>query len=134
MANGSWSFSSCRPDVQWYGVPGSGCWYYCPRFGQFWVSGGIHVKYGQVLYECGMLGAPCKNYITSVGEFGGVPGQWFEGGAIILQNGVWVVKVGNWGQTGGRLMDNETDVDNRDGIVHVEGGPLPEPERPALPA
>lgn len=107
MGNGFWSWSSCRPDCQWYGVPGSGCWYWTQRFGQYWVSGGVHVKYGQVAYECGMLGVPVKSY-GWISEFSN-NGQWFEGGCIVwqFQNGSWqwVVKVGNWGQTGGRTVD-----------------------------
>ena len=104
MADNAWSVSHCRPDCMVYGVPGRGAWWWTQQFGQYWVSGGIHQKYGQVLYECGMLGVPVKP-AGWIGEFNN-QGQWFEGGCIVwnLQNGVWqwVVKPGDWGQTAGR--------------------------------
>ena len=105
MGERFWSVSDCRPDIWWYGISGQGCWYWTQRFGQYWVSGGIHIKYGQVAYECGMLGVPVKP-AGKIGEFGNNNGQWFEGGCIVwnLQNGIWqwVIKVGDWGQTAGR--------------------------------
>lgn len=70
------------------------------RFGQYWVSGGVHWKYSQVAYECGMLGVPVKA-AGWLSEFNNT-GQWFEGGAIVWNGNDWVVKVGNWGQTYGR--------------------------------
>lgn len=100
MADNAWSYSGCRPDCQWYGIPGQGAYYYTRRFGQYWVSGSIHAKYGTVLYECGMLGVPVKN-AGWISEFGGA-GQWFEGGCIVSVNGTLVIKVGEFGQTAGR--------------------------------
>lgn len=100
MANGAWSVSGCRGDVWWYGYPGQGSYYWTQRWGQYWVSGAIHTKYSQVLYECGMLGVAVKNY-GWISEFNN-NGQWFEGGCIVWQNGEYVIKVGNYGQTAGR--------------------------------
>jgi hypothetical protein len=95
-----WSTDPCRPDVYWYGISGQGCWYWTQRFGQYWVSGGIHQKYGQVLYQCGMLGTPVKT-AGFLSEFN-AQGQWFEGGAIYWNGREWVIFVGDKGQTYGR--------------------------------
>ncbi len=125
MAERAWSQSGCRADIWWYGINGQGCWYWTQRYGQYWVSGGLHQKYGQVAYECGMLGVPVKSY-GWISEFGG-NGQWFVGGCIVWMNGQWVIKVGNWGQTAGRLMDQES-LPHDD--VEVEDAPLPEVQVP----
>lgn len=125
MADGAWSQSGCRSDVWWYGYPGQGSYYWTQRFGQYWVSGGVHAKYGQVLYECGMLGAPVKNY-GWISEFS-TNGQWFEGGCIIWQQGAWQIKVGNWGQTAGKLLDDDITVPFKV-KVDVEDGPEDEPK------
>lgn len=131
MGERFWSVSGCRPDCQIYGISGQGAWMWTARYGQHWVSGGVHVKYGQVAYECGMLGVPVKPY-GWMSEFGS-NGQWFEGGAIVWLGGQWVVKVGNWGQTAGRLMDDESTVSFKVN-VEVDDEPLPEPEdRPEPP-
>lgn len=100
MADGAWSQSGCRPDVWWYGVPGSGCWYWTARFGQYWVSGGVHWKYSHMSYECGALGVAVKSY-GYISEFN-TEGQWFEGGCIVWNGSNWVAYLGDWGQTAGR--------------------------------
>lgn len=128
MADGSWSASGCRPDVWWYGYPGQGSYYWTQRWGQYWVSGGVHVKYGQVAYECGMLGAPVKAY-GWISEFS-TNGQWFEGGCIVWQDRDWKVKVGSFGQTAGRLVGSGPFKVN----VNVEDEPADEPvDKPTMP-
>ncbi len=106
MADGSWSGSSCRSDVLWYGVPGQGCHYWTARFGQYWVGGGIYQRYAaaDLRWECGRLGPPVKAY-QWLSEFGAY-GMWFEGGAIYYKNGAWQVAFGNYGQTAGRLTES----------------------------
>lgn len=106
MADNAWSQSTCRADVWWYGVPGSGCWYWTQRFGQYWVSGGVHQTYANNGWECGWLGAPVKSY-QWLSEFSAY-GQWFEGGAIYYANGSWRVFQGDMGQTAGRDADVST--------------------------
>ena len=126
MGERFWSTSNCRPDVWWYGISGQGCWYWTARFGQYWVSGGVHQKYSQVAYECGMLGVPVKSY-GWISEFGN-NGQWFEGGCIVWSGTQWVIKVGDWGQTAGRLAGDEP-AREVEGILDE---PVPEVEAPEL--
>jgi hypothetical protein len=103
VADNGWSWSTCNPEVQWYGIPGSGSYYWTARFGTYWVGGGIYQRYAapDIRWECGPLGPPVKEY-QWLSEFGAW-GQWFEYGAIYYQNGAWRVAFGNWGQTAGRL-------------------------------
>lgn len=102
MGDYAWTWSGCRPDAQWYGIPGSGSYLNTARFGTYWVGGGIYQKYAQNGYECGALGVPVKEY-QWLSEFGAW-GQWFEFGAIYY-SGAWRVAYGNWGQTAGRLVE-----------------------------
>jgi hypothetical protein len=103
VADGAWSYSTCRPDVQWYGVPGQGSHLYTVRFGQYWVGGGVYQAFAAARWECGALGPPVKAYqwLTEFGAYG----QWFEGGAIFYRSGRWQVVYGNYGQTAGRLTE-----------------------------
>lgn len=105
MADGAWSQSTCRSDVFWWGVPGSGCWYWTARFGQHWVGGGVWQMYANRGFECGDLGPPVKDY-GFISEFGGGNGTWFQNGCIIFRLGVWTVFVGDYGQTAGRLAED----------------------------
>lgn len=104
MADGAWSVSSCRPDVQWYGVPGAGSHVYTARYGQYWVGGGVYQKWKEWGYECGVLGPPVKAYgwIQEMNYNRGCYGQWFENGAIGYHDRKWNVMAGNYGQTAGR--------------------------------
>ena len=102
MADNEWSQSTCRSDVWWYGVPGSGTHYWTQRFGQYWVGGGIYQTYAAVVWECGGLGAPVKAY-QWLSEFGAY-GMWFEGGAIYYSGGRWKIGWGDFGQTANRFM------------------------------
>ncbi len=108
MGDRFWSWSTCRPDVQWNGVPGQGCYYWTARFGQYWVGGGIYQRYAAAGFECGALGAPVKAY-QWLSEFSAY-GMWFEGGAIYYRNGAWQVSLGNYGQTAGRLTDDPVEA------------------------
>lgn len=128
MGERFWSGSSCRSDCQWYGISGQGCWYWTARYGQYWVSGGVHTKYSQVLYECGMLGVPVKSY-GWVSEFAN-NGQWFEGGCIVWNGSEWVIHVGDWGQTAGRFADISTPIHKVEGITDE---PAPAVHVPAPP-
>lgn len=100
MADGSWSQSTCRGDVWWWGVPGEGTHYWTQRFGQYWVGGGVYQTYAGANWECGGLGPPVKSYgwMTEFGAWG----QWMEGGAIYFASGAWRVRYGDFGQTAGR--------------------------------
>src|SRR5690242_3295523 len=97
MADGAWSYSTCRGDVQWYGVPGQGCWYYTQRFGMHFVGGIMYQVFKAYGYECGVFGPPVKDY-QWLSEFSR-NGIWFEGGAITDDG---YVHIGNYGQTAGR--------------------------------
>lgn len=108
MSDYGWSWSTCRPDAQWYGIPSSGSYLNTARFGTYWVGGGIYQKFAQAGYECGGLGVPVKEY-QWLSEFGAW-GQWFEGGAIYFQGGAWRVAFGNWGQSAGRLAEDPEPV------------------------
>ncbi len=101
MADNAWSWSTCKPDVQWYGVPGQGSYLWTARFGTYWVGGGLYQKFAAVGYECGSLGPPVKEY-QWLSEFSAW-GMWFLGGAIYFKNGAWQVVYGDFGQTAGRL-------------------------------
>lgn len=134
MADGAWSWSTCKPLVQWYGVPGSGCWYATARYGQYWVGGGVWQTYAARNFECGDLGPPVKAY-GWISEFGGGAGMWFENGCIIYRLGRWTVFVGNYGQTAGRLANDARPEDaelppEHDEIVAwtAKVGPDPDPE------
>jgi hypothetical protein len=108
VADGSWSQSTCRADVWWWGVPGQGTHYWTQRFGQYWVGGGVYQRYAAAGYECGNLGPPVKVY-QWLSEFGAY-GQWFAGGAIYFSGGQWRIAFGDYGQTAGRLADIEANV------------------------
>lgn len=83
MGERFWSTSNCRPDVWWYGISGQGCWYWTARFGQYWVSGGVHQKYSQVAYEWGI------HVIQSFDGIGpGVAGAIFDRFGLPIQ---WTV-------------------------------------------
>lgn len=120
-----WSQSGCsppRPDVEWYGIPGSGSYLRTDRFGTYWVGGGVYQRFASEGYECGRLGPPVKEY-QWLSEFSAW-GQWFEFGAIYYRNGFWHVAIGNYGQTTGRIFG--------------EGQPVPEgtevpPDAPGEP-
>lgn len=103
MANGSWSASTCKPEVWWYGVPGQGSWYWTQRYGQYWVSQ-TWAKYRDWGFECGTLGPPVKDYgwIAEMNYGKGCEGQWFLGGAIGWHDGRWNVMAGSYGQVAGR--------------------------------
>lgn len=103
MADYEWSTSGCRPDVQWYGIPGAGSYQHTDRFGTYWIGGGIYQKFAEAGYECGGLGPPVKEY-QWLSEFGAW-GMWFEGGAIYYSGGAWRIVFGNYGQTHGRLAE-----------------------------
>lgn len=105
MADGSWSQSSCRADVFWWGVPGSGCHYWTQRFGQYWVGGGVYQKYASLGWECGVLGPPVRAYgwVAEMNYGRGAYGQWFQNGAIGYHDGQWNLMAGDYGQTAGRL-------------------------------
>lgn len=76
-----------------------------------------------------MLGVPVKSY-GWISEFSN-NGQWFEGGCIVWNGSEWLVKVGNWGQTAGRLADNDIPFKIN---AEIKDAPLPEPEdKPAPP-
>lgn len=107
MADNAWSQSGCRSDVWWYGIPGSGCYYWTARFGQYWVGGGVYQKYASLGFECGGLGAPVKEY-QWLSEFSAF-GMWFQGGAIYFSGGQWRVGWGDYGQTAGRLTEANTE-------------------------
>lgn len=102
MADNEWSQSTCRGDVWWYGVPGSGTHYWTARFGQYFVGGGVYQKYAGAGWECGGLGPPVKAY-QWLSEFAAY-GQWFEGGAIYYSAGAWRIAFGQYGQTTNRLV------------------------------
>lgn len=105
MATNEWSVSTCRGDVWWYGVPGSGTHYWTQRFGQYWVSGGVYQRYSQsdLNFEC-KFGPPVKAYgwIQEMNYGKGCYGQWFQNGAIGYHDGQWNVMWGDYGQTTGR--------------------------------
>lgn len=134
MGDNTWTWSTCNPLVQWYGIPGSGTWYWTARFGQHWVGGGVYQTYASRQWECGQLGPPVKDY-GFISEFGGGFGQWFEGGCIIFRLGAWTVYIGNYGQTAGRLMEEarpefvETPPDHDEMVASTaKVGPDPTPE------
>ncbi len=101
MGDNAWSWSTCNPAVQWYGVPGAGSYYWTQRYGQYWVGGGVYQRYASAGFECGGLGAPVKEY-QWLSEFAAY-GMWFQFGAIYYQGGSWKIAFGDWGQTAGRL-------------------------------
>ncbi len=60
FATGSWSWSTCRAGVAWFGVPGSGSWYYnvaVPGL-YFWLDGIWYQEYARTGFECGAHGGP----------------------------------------------------------------------------
>ncbi len=129
MADGSWSQSTCRGDVWWWGVPGQGTHYWTARYGQYWVGGGVYQKYASVGYECGGLGAPVKPY-QWLSEFG-ANGMWFQGGAIYYSGGQWRVAWGDYGQTAGRLAESNPQPPD-DAEVPPDAPIDPTSEQPAL--
>ncbi len=107
MADNAWSLSGCgRSDVWYYGIPGSGCWYWTARYGTYWVGSDLG-PYGAQGWECGALGAPVKAY-EYLTEFGAA-GQWFEHGALYYKNGAWHEALGDYGQTAGRITADPGD-------------------------
>ena len=110
MADNEWSESTCRAGTWWYGIPGSGSWYWTARFGQYWCGGVIYQRYAFQGYECSSLGPPVKAY-GYMSEFNG-EGTWFLGGAIVYRydTRAWHTYFGDWGQTAGRLTDEPIDV------------------------
>lgn len=67
MGNGYWSQSGCnlnghtRPDIWWYGYPGTGAFYWKPgdpNPGPYFVGGPIHANFAAGGYECGGCGRP----------------------------------------------------------------------------
>lgn len=100
VADNSWSESTCKAGIWWYGVPGQGCYYWTQRYGQYWVGGGVYQSYAAAGYECRQLGEPVKNY-QWLSEFSAY-GQWFLGGAIYYAGGTWHTVYGDWGQVAGR--------------------------------
>lgn len=133
MADRAWSWSTCRAGVQWYGVPGQGCWYnYNGK--TIWVGGAVHQWYSWQGYECGNLGPPVKPY-GPISEFGGGEGVWFQGGCIIYKytTANWGTYYGNFGQNGLGPIDESQ-------FTEVAGGPdgdwsvlEPMPEPPDAP-
>lgn len=122
MGDKFWSWSTCRPDVMWYGVPGEGSHLWTQRFGQYWVGGGVYQRFAAAGYECGPLGPPVKAY-QWLSEFAAY-GQWFQGGAIFYKNGAWQMVTGDFGQTAGRLTED----------ADVPADAEVPPDMPALPA
>ncbi len=92
MGDNAWSWSTCNPAVQWYGVPGAGSYYWTQRYGQYWVGGGVYQRYASAGFECGGLGAPVKEY-QWLSEFAAY-GMWFQFGAIYYQGGSWKIAFG----------------------------------------
>lgn len=131
MGDYTWTWSTCRPDVQWYGVPGQGSHLWTARFGQYWVGGGVYQRFAAAGYECGGLGPPVKAY-QWLSEFGAY-GQWFEGGAIYYSGGQWRVAYGNFGQTAGRLAEDATEVP-ADAEIPPDMPSAPDPPAPPDPS
>jgi hypothetical protein len=128
VADYGWSWSTCRPYIQWYGVPGSGSYQNTARFGTYWIGGGIYQKFAQVGYECGQLKAPVKEY-QWLSEFAAY-GMWFEGGAIYYKNGAWQVTYGDYGQTAGRLAEEPEPVIPDDAEVPPDAPVTPDDPPP----
>lgn len=138
MGDGYWTQSTCRGDVWWWGVPGSGTWYWTARFGTQWVGGTVYQYYAAWGWECGQLGPPINPY-GWVDQFGGGYGQWFENGCIVYAYGAWRVYVGQYGQLNGRLADEpepavaEPEAEQAPPPPEVAGGkPWPVPKAPRI--
>lgn len=138
MADYGWSWSTCRGDVQWYGIPGSGCYYWTARFGQHWVGGTVYQWFAWYGYECpGGLGPPINPYGDMDGFAGGGMGQWFENGCIMYRyaTGRWTVYFGQYGQLNGRLVEEVPDVSQfKEGTAPPGDWTVLEPEEEAPPA
>ncbi len=133
MADNAWSQSTCRSDVFWYGVPGAGSYLWTARFGQYWVGGGLYQKYAALGYECGGLVAPVKEY-QWLSEFSAY-GMWFQGGAIYYSGGAWRVAWGDYGQTAGRLAEDDAEVVAAPADAEVPpGAPVAPADPPPPPA
>jgi hypothetical protein len=104
MGTGYWSQSACRGDTWWWGVVGSGTWYWTARFGTQWVGGTVYQLYAWQGYECGALGPPINPY-GYIPDFGGGEGMWFENGCIIFRytTARWTTYYGQYGQLANRL-------------------------------
>ncbi len=129
MGDRSWTWSTCNPQVQWYGIPGQGTYYWTARFGTYWVGGGVYQRYASANWECGSLGAPVKEY-QWLSEFGAY-GQWFEFGAIYYSGGAWRVAYGDYGQTAGRLAEEPEPVTPDDAEVPPDAPVAPDDPPPA---
>lgn len=77
----SWTFSSCRSDVSWYGVPGVGSWIFTaadqnPTGGTYhWLDGPWYQVFAAHGYECGDLGRPIGGVLVA-----DYPGQNYRSG------------------------------------------------------
>ena len=130
----SWVHSTCY-DPQWnMGYPGQGAYAWTATFGTVWV-GSDWAPYAQQGFECGALREPVKpaGYISEKNAYG----QWFRGGLIWwAPGGYWVVELGDWGQTGGRLDGRIVGLERAegDGSARPPGYATPAPPVPRPPS
>jgi hypothetical protein len=123
VADYAWSRGTCQPqppeEYWYYGIPGSGTWGWTARFGTYWIGGAIFQLWAGQGYECGGLGPPVK---AASSDFhlqwpGADEGQWFKGGAVVRIYGQWQIRLGDYGQYAGRLVEEESPQAESEGVM-----------------